>query len=172
MRACQQLVENMAAKNISNTNAMIYDTPTVTQEHDFLFDLRGYLLLPSALPERLVSDLNSGIDQVPPLQPQQWYGHVHRNDYSESWGYNLQNIVEGGAPFEEAMDCPGFLPWVKRYAGHDGAYIDCSEYSGCAWWVHLIKRTGPHVARRAVHRRGTSDGARAGARSVVAQRWP
>lgn len=119
----------MAAKNISNTNAMIYNTPEVTEEDDFLFDLRGYLLLPSALPERLVSELSSGIDAIPPLKPKQWHGHVHRNDYSESWGYNLQNIVEGGPPFEEAMDCPGFLPWVKRYAGHDGART--SQW--CGW---------------------------------------
>lgn len=104
---------------------MIYNTPEVTKEDDFLFDLRGYLLLPSALPERLVSELNDGIDAVPPLEPQQWFGHVHRNDYSESWGYNLQNIVEGGPAFEAAMDCPGFLPWVRRYAGHDGAPNAC-----------------------------------------------
>eukprot|EP01047_Picozoa_sp_COSAG01_P072998 COSAG01_NODE_11767_length_1863_cov_1.434807_1_plen_181_part_00 len=114
----------MAAKNIFNTNPMIYDTPGVTPEDDFLFDLRGYLLLPGALPPRLVDELNGAIDAVPPLEPQEWYGYVHRNDYSEGWGYNLQNIVEGGAPFEEVMDCPGFLPWVKRYAGHDGLFID------------------------------------------------
>jgi len=34
-------------------SVMHYDTPQVTQEHDFMFDLRGYLLLEQAIsPER------------------------------------------------------------------------------------------------------------------------
>ena len=103
---------------------MTYDTPQVTQEHDFLFDLRGYLLLEQALSLEQVAALNGAIDVLPPLEPQQWHGHVHRNDYAEAWGYNLQNIIEGGQPFEELIDHPGFLPWVQRYAGHDGLYID------------------------------------------------
>ncbi len=141
----------MAAKNISNTNAMIYNTPEVTKEDDFLFDLRGYLLLPSALPERLVAELNDGIDAVPPLEPQQWYGHVHRNDYSESWGYNLQNIVEGGSAFEVAMDCPGFLPWVTKYAGHDGAFPDTFEMVGQRASQSLTVPT-THISLRAFYR--------------------
>ena len=92
--------------------------------HAATVDLRGYLLLPAALPAEFVAALNTTIDKVPPLSPRAWHGHVHRNDYAESWGYNLQNIVEAGEPFERLIDWPGFLPWVQRYAGHDGLFID------------------------------------------------
>ena len=118
----------LSASNIRRTatssNIVQYETPEVTKEDDFMFDLTGYLLLPQALRPEEVADLNEAIDAIPPLEPREWFGHVHRNDYAESWGYNLQNIVEGGAPFEALIDCPAFLPWVQRYAGHDGLFID------------------------------------------------
>lgn len=65
-------------------SVMHYDTPQVTQEHDFMFDLRGYLLLEQAISPELVQSLNAAIDAVPPLEPQQWHGHVHRNDVSKA----------------------------------------------------------------------------------------
>ena len=93
----------LSASNIRRTatssNIVQYETPEVTKEDDFMFDLTGYLLLPQALRPEEVADLNEAIDAIPPLEPKEWFGHVHRNDYAESWGYNLQNIVEGGAPF-------------------------------------------------------------------------
>ena len=102
-----------ASMTATHSNIKTYDTPEVSQEDDYLFDLRGFLLVKQAVPAAAVAALNAAVDAVPPLAPREWHGHVHRNDYSESWGYNLQNIVEGGEPFEQLIDCPGFLPWVK-----------------------------------------------------------
>lgn len=43
---------------------------------DFLFDLRGYLILKGAVDLELVSDLNKTIDTFPPLEVGQWYGNA------------------------------------------------------------------------------------------------
>ena len=43
----------------------------------YLFDLRGYVLLKGALSADEVSTLNATLNEIPRMEPGQWYGHVH-----------------------------------------------------------------------------------------------
>jgi hypothetical protein len=93
---------------------------------DYLFDLRGYLVLRDAVPPDHVARLNEAIDSVPPLKNNEWWGRVQGHTYhGEIDGRNYQNIVEGGSAFEELIDHPGWLDHVTRYVGrNEGLFID------------------------------------------------
>jgi hypothetical protein len=92
---------------------------------DYLFDLRGYLILEQALEPDLVDALGAALDTVPPLEPSGWWGNVHRADaHPDQQGVELQNIVEGGEPFERLIDHPSWLAYVHRYCGEQGTYVD------------------------------------------------
>lgn len=95
----------------------------------FNFDLHGYLLLKGALSPKEVNDLNETLDAIPPLQPQEWHGRVHRQDYvadaeTPPWGINLQNIAEAGPAFENLIDHPSWLGHCRYFVGQDDLYID------------------------------------------------
>lgn len=78
---------------------------------DFLFDLRGYLILENAVQLDLLNDLNQSFDNFPNLKLGQWWGNAQRRDYTDETGYELHNCVEAGEPFERLIDHPswGFL---------------------------------------------------------------
>ena len=96
-----------------------------TSMEDYLFDLRGYLVLEGAVSPDQVARLNAAIDAIPPLGNGDWFGNVEGHSYhGEFDGRNLQNIVEGGAAFEEMIDHPAWLDHVCRYVGPDGLFID------------------------------------------------
>ncbi len=83
----------------------------VTALDDYLFDLRGYLILKQALESSLVDALSAALDAAPPLEPSGWWGNVHRaDDNPDRAGVELQNIVEGGEPFERLIDHPSSTP--------------------------------------------------------------
>lgn len=89
----------------------------------YLFDLRGYLLLENALSPQEVADLNAGIDAILPLQPGEWAGYVHGHTYGGGdEGLNLQQIYEGGAPFENLIDHPSWFEKVKFFVGGEGTF--------------------------------------------------
>ena len=94
----------------------------------FNFDLNGFLVLKNALTAEEVTALNATLDAMPPLQPQEWYGRVHRQDYVHAdvppWGVNLQNIVEAGAAFENLIDHPSWLGYCQKFVGQEDLYID------------------------------------------------
>jgi hypothetical protein len=93
---------------------------------DYLFDLRGYLVLEGAVPREQVDRINAAIDAIPSLKNGEWYGNVQGHSYhGDKDGRNLQNIVEGGEPFEELIDNPGWIEHVRRYVGrNEGLFID------------------------------------------------
>lgn len=92
---------------------------------DYLFDLRGYLVLEQALEPELVVDLNRALDGVPSLSPQGWWGNVQRSDNDkQAMGLELQNIVEGGEPFERLIDHPAWINYVRRYCGEVDSYVE------------------------------------------------
>ena len=96
-----------------------------TPLEDYLFDLRGYLILRSALSHSEVAALNARIDEIPSLQLGEWYGGVHRQPQAEDFGINLQQIYEAGPAFEVLIDHASWLDYVRRYVGgDDGLYID------------------------------------------------
>ncbi|MBE0697185.1 MAG: phytanoyl-CoA dioxygenase family protein [Anaerolineaceae bacterium] len=91
---------------------------------DYLFDLRGYLILKNAVNLDLVSRLNKCLDTYIDLKYLDWRGNVQRFDNNGVAGIELQNIVEGGEPFEEMIDHPSWIDRVHRYCGEDGSYVD------------------------------------------------
>jgi ectoine hydroxylase-related dioxygenase (phytanoyl-CoA dioxygenase family) len=91
---------------------------------DFLFDLRGYLVLKNAAEAELVERLNKAIDTVPPLQFGQWYGNAQRRDYTKDVGFELHNCVELGGPFEDMIDYPGWINYARHYCGEEKAYVE------------------------------------------------
>lgn len=93
-----------------------------TAMDDYLFDLRGYLVLERALSKAHVAELNAGIDAVPPIEPGEWHGHVHRECFEKQRGIALQQIYEAGEPFERLIDHPRWIELVKRYVGGEGSF--------------------------------------------------
>jgi len=45
------------------------------------FDLQGYRVLEGALSADEVAHVNKVVDAIPPLEPDEWHGHVHRQDH-------------------------------------------------------------------------------------------
>jgi ectoine hydroxylase-related dioxygenase (phytanoyl-CoA dioxygenase family) len=90
---------------------------------DFLFDLRGYLVLKNAIEPELVVDLNRAIDEIPPLEYGEWYGNAQRRDYTASTGFELHNCIEVGGPFEQLIDHPGWINYVRHYCGEEESYV-------------------------------------------------
>ena len=94
----------------------------VTDLENYLFDLRGYLHLEGALTGDEVKDLNYCLDAIPPLEPGDWYGHVHAHTYGTVDGLNLQQIYEAGEPFERMIDHPAWIEKVKHFVGGEGTF--------------------------------------------------
>jgi len=96
-----------------------------TPLEDYLFDLRGYIIVREALAPHEVAKLNEHIDALPALERGAWHGAVHRQDQPEASGINLHQVYEAGAPFEELIDHPSWISHVTRYVGgDDGLFID------------------------------------------------
>lgn len=94
-----------------------------TDLETYLFDLRGYLHLENALSNKEVGELNACLDEIPPLAPGEWYGHVQAHTYGDDTsGLNLQQIYEAGEPFETLIDHPSWFEKVKRFVGGEGSF--------------------------------------------------
>ncbi len=106
---------------------------------DYLFDLRGFLILRGAASQDLVQKLNTALDNFPTLEWGQWNGNVQRFDNHGSAGIELQNIVEGGEPFEEMIDNPGWINHLRHYCGEEDTYVQGLFLDEC---FASIRRTG------------------------------
>lgn len=96
---------------------------------DYFFDLNGFIIVKNAIDKDHLKRLNDRLDEFPELGYGEWHGNVQRLDNNGTAGLELQNIVEGGAPFEELIDHPAWIDRVHRYAGeyedfYDGLFID------------------------------------------------
>jgi ectoine hydroxylase-related dioxygenase (phytanoyl-CoA dioxygenase family) len=91
---------------------------------DFLFDLRGYLVLEQAVTPALLASLNQAFDNFPPLERGEWWGNAQRRDYNGVTGFELHNCVEAGEPFEQLIDNPGWIQHVRHYAGEEQSYAE------------------------------------------------
>lgn len=91
---------------------------------DFLFDLRGYLVLRNAIEPELVDRVNRAIDEIPSLGVGEWYGNAQRRDYTKDTGLELHNCVELGGPFEELIDHPGYINHLRHYCGEEKSYVE------------------------------------------------
>lgn len=99
------------------------DTPRPSELDDYLFDLRGYLLIENAIDERLLLALDETIDAIPPLEPMGWCGNTQRRDYTPDTGFELHNCIELGGPFEELIDHPSWTEHARHYAGEEDSYV-------------------------------------------------
>ncbi len=107
---------------------------------DYLFDLNGFTILRNAVDTGHIADLNAVLDQVPQDLPYQaWWGNTQRLDNNKFTGMELQNIVEGGEPFERMIDHPAWVDRVHRYCGEEGSYVDGLFIDEC---FASIRRTG------------------------------
>ena len=84
---------------------------------EYLFDLRGYSVIPQALDPDHVRAVNAWIDALPPLEPDGWYGNIYVHTYGGVDGMNLQDIIEGGEIFERLIDHPAWIDLVRHYLG-------------------------------------------------------
>jgi hypothetical protein len=86
-------------------------------ERDYLFDIRGFRVLGSALTPTQLEAVNQWVDRHhnDDLKPGDWIGDVEVHTYGFKDGVNFQNIVEGGPVFEELLDHPAWIDEVSRY---------------------------------------------------------
>ena len=108
---------------------------------DFLFDLRGYLVLENAIEPELLDELNRAFDNFPPLQQGEWWGNAQRRDYTGETGFELHNCVESGEPFERLIDHPGWINYVRRYCGEEHSYVQGLFIDEA---IASIRRSGGH----------------------------
>jgi hypothetical protein len=92
-----------------------------TELEDYLFDLRGYLILENAVDADHLQALNATIDALLPIKGDTWKGHVyarHDNAYF--------NVTEAGDSFERLIDHPSWIDHARRYIGEEesGLFID------------------------------------------------
>jgi hypothetical protein len=106
---------------------------------DYLFDLRGFVILRNALDPAHVAELNAAFDGFPDLAYGAWHGNVQRLDNNGRAGAELQNIVEAGAPFERLIDHPAWLPHLRRWCGEIGTYVEGLFIDEC---FASIRRSG------------------------------
>ncbi len=90
-----------------------------TELEDYLFDLRGYLVLEKAVSTDHVHQLNTDLDPYVSMKLGGWCQNVHRLKEHE-----IHNIIEIGESFEQLIDHPSWLGYINRYAGSDGLFID------------------------------------------------
>lgn len=89
----------------------------------YLFDLRGYIVVEGALTLDEVDELNASLDEIPKLNPGEWYGYVAGHSYGDlTSGVNYQQIYEAGEPFEKLIDHPSWYERVKCFVGGQGTF--------------------------------------------------
>ncbi|MDA0837860.1 MAG: phytanoyl-CoA dioxygenase family protein [Planctomycetota bacterium] len=98
-----------------------------TEQDNYLFDLRGFLVMESAVSAGMLQRLNDAIDKIPPLEPGEWYGNVMRQRHPENRGKNIQNVHELGGVFEELLDHPAWFDHAGAYLGKSDG-ISVTEY--------------------------------------------
>lgn len=91
--------------------------------NEYLFDLRGYLVLKGALSADEVAACNVSLDELADTQPGQWRGRVHGHFFSTATeGLNLQQIYEAGEAWERLIDHPSWSDLVKHFVGGEGTF--------------------------------------------------
>ncbi len=107
---------------------------------DYLFDLQGFCVLRDAVDSDHIAALNAELDKVPADMPYlSWRGNVQRLDNNKNAGMELQNIVEGGEPFERLIDHPAWIERVARYCGESNSYVAGLFIDEC---FASVRRTG------------------------------
>jgi len=109
---------------------------------DFLFDLNGYLILKNAADTDLLDALNARFDEFPrDLPTEAWYRGAQRRDYTAETGMELHNCVEMGGTFEELIDHPSWISYVRHYCGEEYSYVSGLFIDEC---MASVRTSGGH----------------------------
>ena len=109
---------------------------------DFLFDLNGYLILKNAVSPELVAALNAEFDAFPrDLALGAWYKGAHRRDYNVHTGLELHQCLNIGGAFSELIDHPGWIDYVRHYAGEEKSYVEGLFVDEC---LASVRTSGGH----------------------------
>lgn len=109
---------------------------------DFLFDLRGYLILENAIDQSLLAQLNAQFDEFPrDLEVGAWFNGAQRRDYNRFTGLELHNCIELGGGFESLIDHPSWIELARHYGGDEKSYVPGLFIDEC---VASIRNSGGH----------------------------
>jgi ectoine hydroxylase-related dioxygenase (phytanoyl-CoA dioxygenase family) len=108
---------------------------------DFLFDLNGYVVIENAVEPALLDELTAAVDALPPLKVGEWLGNAQRRDYTGETGLEIHNCVELGGPFEQLIDNPGWIEYVRRYCGEQKSYVEGLFIDEC---ILSVRNAGGH----------------------------
>jgi ectoine hydroxylase-related dioxygenase (phytanoyl-CoA dioxygenase family) len=108
---------------------------------DFFFDLNGYLVLRGAVDAGLLARLNAEFDAFPDLPNGGWYRGAQRRDYTDATGLEFHNVIELGGPFEELIDHPSWIDYVRHYCGEEGTYVQGLFIDEC---IASVRQAGGH----------------------------
>ena len=115
---------------------------TPSQNDDFLFDLNGYLILKNAVESDLLDRLNAEFDLLPRDLPMgEWYQGAQRRDYNPMTGLELHHAIEIAPPFQELIDHPGWIEYVRHYCGEEKSYVEGLFIDEC---IASIRTSGGH----------------------------
>jgi ectoine hydroxylase-related dioxygenase (phytanoyl-CoA dioxygenase family) len=109
---------------------------------DFMFDLNGYLILRNTVDADLLARLNAEYDQFPrDLEHGDWYKGAQRRDYNKFTGLELHSCVEMGGPFEELIDHPSWINYLRHYCGEEKSYVEGLFIDEC---IASVRSSGGH----------------------------
>lgn len=92
--------------------------PVPSALEEYLFDLRGYLLIEGFLGADEIAEGNAMIEAIPRDLPRGgWHGWVQREDHPEHRGVSYQQLYELGGVFERMIDHPRLLNMLDRFVG-------------------------------------------------------
>jgi hypothetical protein len=92
---------------------------------DFEFDRNGFLILKNAVEPELLDRLNAEFDKFPrDLPAGHWHHGAQRRDYTPDTGMELHHCLEIGGPFEELIDHPGWINYVRHYCGEEHSCVE------------------------------------------------
>ena len=95
-----------------------------TELEEYLFDLRGYLIIEGAADVAHLAELNAIVDAYADMDRGEWRGWVKRAQRVTDSAH-LHQIFEMGKPFERLIDHPAWIGHITRFVGgDDGLFID------------------------------------------------
>ena len=116
-----------------------------TEMEDYLFDLRGYLVIEGAVDADHLAGLNAVLDTYAGMEEGEWRGWVRCHPTVKS---QLHQIFEMGEPFERLIDHPAWIEHVTRFVGgDDGLFIDESFADRRPKGVATPLHSGAHKRR-------------------------
>ncbi len=92
----------------------------LTETDIYKFDLNGYIILKNALSTNEIKQLETELEAIPNIEPNQWHGHIHREQYANAAkrGTSYQQIYEAGPGFQRLIDHPAYIDHVKHFIGN------------------------------------------------------